>query len=68
MKTEDYEIEIQKADNILNEASFACSRKDFNDIYLYYDLYDELRETHLSHDDKELYLLRLDNVFGQFLK
>ena len=68
MKMLDYDIEIQKAENILNEASFAYSREDFNDIKLYYDLYDELRETKLSHDDKEIYLLRLDDIFGQFLK
>ena len=68
MKMLDYDIEIQKAENILNEASLAYSREDFNDIKLYYDLYDELRETKLSHDDKEIYLLRLYDIFGQFLK
>lgn len=68
MKTEDYDIEIQKAENIMIEAEFASNREEFNDVKLYYDLYDELGEIKLSNDDKDLYLLRLDAIFGQFLK
>ena len=66
--TQDYEYEMQKAESILNEATFARDTEDFNNIKLYYDLYDTLGELKLTNEDKELFRTRLDGIFGQYLQ
>jgi hypothetical protein len=68
MKELDYKYEMQKAENILNEARFAAEREDFNNIKLYYDLYDEIGELKLIDEDKDLFKTRLDSILGDYLK
>ena len=66
--TKDYEHIMQRAEAILGDAQFAKEREDFNDIKLYYDLYDEIGELKLTKEDKDLFRTRLDSILGDYLK
>lgn len=67
MNKNKYDIQIQNAEKIIDDAKFVAEYSD-SDVNVYYELRDKIEKLKLNKIEKDFYFVRLDVILGDKLK